>query len=254
MTESKIHKQVAELESRIDELKTEIKQELRSELEAENEDLRERVDELKAENERLQEENKDLRERVKDLEDQPEIAVEDESDPIGTLTVDDAPLGRAIKSKVSEQDLEEELDELESRLGDATPTPEPEKTASSPLSEAKTPLEQIAALPEAVAVDQLTANQKRARFVASDVRDYAESVPAGWAITTSDLRRVLTAAFDAGHSQTVQRVMDVLDQFGDDSTKIVERRGTKRVVFDDDLVQRLSLDQPSHDVVTTAEG
>lgn len=45
------------------------------------------------------------------------------------------------------------------------------------------------------AVDrELTANQKRTRFVAKIVRDYAEKVPAGFIIHSRTVKKVIVAA------------------------------------------------------------
>jgi hypothetical protein len=145
------------------------------------------------------------------------------------------------------------LDELKADLEASNPTPDGDKSASKDLYQPETPIEQVVSMPEDMADSQLTANQDRARFVASDLTDYGQSVPAGWAISSSDLRRVLQAYDSSGHTETVARVFDILDDLGDDHTKIVDRRGTKRIVFDSDLVDRLDkLDQSDHDVVTTA--
>ena len=68
------------------------------------------------------------------------------------------------------------------------------------------------------------------------------------------LRRILRAADESGHTQTIQRVMDMLDDLGGDDVEVVDRHGTTKVVFTDDLVTRLQcLQQADHDVVMTAE-
>jgi hypothetical protein len=97
-------------------------------------------------------------------------------------------------------------------------------------------------LPETVADQELTANIKRARDVAADVIDYGRSVPAGYAITSSELRTVLTALDDGGgkaYTETVRRVMEYLDDLGGDDVTLKETRGGQRtVVFDDGFVRR----------------
>jgi hypothetical protein len=102
-----------------------------------------------------------------------------------------------------------------------------------------TPLEDLVTLPDTV-LDEERANTQRAVFVARDVSEYTKSVPAGRVVTSSELRTVLRAGTDSkGHRQTVSRVMNLLDDLGGDETKIVERRGTKRLVFTDEIVERL---------------
>jgi ElaB/YqjD/DUF883 family membrane-anchored ribosome-binding protein len=103
----------------------------------------------------------------------------------------------------------------------------------------QTPLEQTVTLPQEM-IDQETANVRRAIFVARDVADYTRSVPAGRVITASRLRTVLKAGTDCrGHSQTVDRVIGILDDMGDDTIRVVERRGQRRVVFDQAAADRL---------------
>jgi chemotaxis regulatin CheY-phosphate phosphatase CheZ len=102
-----------------------------------------------------------------------------------------------------------------------------------------TALERICALPEHVVKDNLTSNQRRARSVARRIREYGKSVPAGVAITSSRIKRVLTAQEDTQiHRQTVSRVADFLERFGDGDVEIKETRGGKTtVVFDEQLVE-----------------
>lgn len=119
----------------------------------------------------------------------------------------------------------------------ATPTPEAGKTA---LHKPETPLERVCAFDEETADRELTANQSRARFIARDLTDYADSVPAGYAIRSGDIATVLRAGTDCrGRTQTVARVMDFLSDLGGEGVEIVERRGTKRVVFGPETTRRL---------------
>lgn len=201
-------------------LKAEIKAELRDEFE----------DELERKNERIDE----LEERIEELEEGRETAARERAELCGRVY---------------------ELEECQTQpdSGASNPTPDTEEPASATPNQPETPLEQIVGLPEHLADDQLTANQRRARFVASDVKDYAESVPAGWSITSADLRRILRAADESAHAQTVKRVMGMLDDLGGDDVEMVKRRGVRRVVFADDLVERLDRRRTDHDVVSTAE-
>jgi len=122
----------------------------------------------------------------------------------------------------------------------------------------ETPLEQVTALPQEM-VDDESANVQRAVFVASGVNDYTRKVPAGRAIKSSELRRVLKAGTDChGHTETVSRVMSVLDDMGGEGVKIVDRRGEKRVVFEESVAERLTelveqKQSTNHAVVTQTE-
>ena len=66
---------------------------------------------------------------------QPEIKVEDEGDPLGSVTIDGAPLGRAVKSKPSRTDVGEMIES-------ATPTPGDEETTGQEPD--TTPIERLA--------------------------------------------------------------------------------------------------------------
>lgn len=106
----------------------------------------------------------------------------------------------------------------------------------------QTPMEQIAALPEHVAEDQLTPNQRRARFVAKDVDQYGKSVPVGTRMDTTTLRKVLQAASEESeriYRTTTHRVMDFLDRFGEDDVTLKKKRGRKFVIFSEELIERL---------------
>jgi len=123
--------------------------------------------------------------------------------------------------------------------GDANPAPEDGETA---LHEPETPLEEVIQIPEHSAEENLSANQKRARFVAKDVNDYTKSVPAGKAITSGELRRVLTAREESKvHTETVGRVISFLDDLGKGSVKVRETQAGERVVvFTEKIVRRIT--------------
>lgn len=208
-------------------------------LEEENDQLHERVDDLKEDKERLAKQNAELRQRVDDLEHSAKSA---ESQSVGA---------------------HERINQLKERLSEVdTPTPEGGKTT---VQRHETPLEQVVAMPEHIADDQLTANQERARFVASSISDYATKVGSGdYRLTAGDLRSVLSAAYDTSHSETVDRVRSILADLGGDDieiqeprtagfspdTKAEKRRVGKKLIVSSSLVQRLR--ETDHDVVTEA--
>jgi hypothetical protein len=150
-------------------------------------------------------------------------------------------------------DVEDRVEDLSA--GDSPEGSTGEDTPADTQERPQTPLEQTAALPQGM-IEQESANVRRAVFVARDAEDYTTKVPAGRVIKSSDLRRVLTAGTDArGHTQTVDRVMSVLEEMGGDDVRIVDRRGERRVLFSEEIVARLErIAQPesaeSHAVVT----
>ncbi|WP_122091110.1 hypothetical protein [Halalkalicoccus subterraneus] len=136
-------------------------------------------------------------------------------------------------------DVEEQTDELETTLQE-TPmeTIDPEENGSQTTT-TETPLERICTLPEHVADRELTTNQKRARFIARDVRDYAEKAPVGLVLDSRTIAKVITAAEGSKpHTQTVARVMDFLAKLGKDEVEQTKRRGKKLVVVDEEAADR----------------
>lgn len=168
------------------------------------------------------------------------------------------PLGRALESRVAKDEFDEELDTLRDRLadgdlgGDRADAPAP----TGPTVTPETPLEDIVDLPEHVAESELNPNQRRARFVAAGAREYATKVPAGYVVSAGDMSRVLAAGTDTTpHSQTISRVMEFLEKLGGDHVDVVKKRGTKRVVFDEEIVDRLArITDEAHTVVRPDEG
>jgi hypothetical protein len=81
----------------------------------------------------------DLRDEVDQLrdavDDQPEVDVEDDGDPLGSVTIDGAPIGRALKSKPSRTDVK-------GMIEDTTPTPNDGETTIQ--EDDTTPVERLA--------------------------------------------------------------------------------------------------------------
>jgi len=193
----------------------------------------------------LQDTNERLRDRVDELEDELEqrATVEWDSDDVADLWVESAegsrvPLGNMVESSVSETVFESKLEDLTERLADGDLADEPE---SGPSVDTETPLEDVVALPETIAESELTANQQRARFVASGITDYAGKSTGGWALRSSEVKKVLKAGTGCeGHDETVRRVIDVLDQLGDDTVRVAKRNGERRIFVDDRAAKRLA--------------
>lgn len=155
-----------------------------------------------------------------------------------------------------ETQVEEATDE---DTADSSPDPDAETATESTTPEVEppeTPLEDVIRVPEHLIEDSLTANQRRARFVAKDVAEYTRSVPAGRAIRSSQLRQVLAAGEDGQiYTETVSRVIRFLDELGGDAVTVKEsRRGERVVVFTDGFVKRVQTyqhaQQASNTVVT----
>ncbi|WP_336365307.1 hypothetical protein [Halalkalicoccus salilacus] len=177
-----------------------------------------------------------LTERVEELE----AAVEQKDERIDELEAQLTEYKRFAGSEFADvrgriTDVEEQVQTLESSP-DTTTSEEADQTSSQT---AETPLERICALPEQIADRELTTNQDRARFIARDVRDYAEKAPAGLVIDSQTITKVLTAAEGTKpHTQTVARVMDFLEKLGKDDVEQTKRRGKKLVVVDPEAADR----------------
>jgi len=160
-----------------------------------------------------------------------------------------------LKSRVSDVSehtgrISKELAETNGRVSDleentntgSSDASEPDKDESHKGSDDEsTALEQVCALSDDESREHLTANQSRAREVASRIHEYGKSVPAGIAITSSRLRDVLSGLENKRiHRQTVQRVMGFLERFGGGHISQKQTRGGKTVVvFSESVVSRV---------------
>jgi TolA-binding protein len=156
-----------------------------------------------------------------------------------------------------ETEVNEELTETnaESASDDSTGVDTSSGPSTPQVQPPETPLEDVLRIPEHLVEANLTANQRRARFVAKDIYEYTQRVPAGRAIKSSELRRVLTASEDTRiYTQTVSRVIDFLDELGGDAVKVREsKRGERVIVFTEVLVERIRTyrQQPASNTVVT---
>lgn len=142
-------------------------------------------------------------------------------------------------------EIEDRLEAAEADCQENTPGAQGGETASQEAendTEHQTPLEQILSMPQDVIEENLTANQRRASFIAEDVENYGESVPAGVRVDSTSMRRVLSAASDEAeriYRTTTKRVMDFLNRFGSDEISVKKRHGKRFVVMSDELVERI---------------
>ena len=132
--------------------------------------------------------------------------------------------------------LQRRLHTLEAESGETD-----NSSADADDDEPSTPLGRILQLPKHVVQQKLSANQQRALLIAKDIREYAKQVPAGFAVDSRTIRTVLQAKEEqALHTQTIARVMEFLDRLGKEHVRVVKRRRTKRVIFTETAVERLS--------------
>lgn len=105
---------------------------------------------------------------------------------------------------------------------------------------AQTPLERTTVLPEEIC-DYI--NDRRARHLAMDVKEYARSAKSGYILEPGDIADILYSREQtpaAAHDNTVSRVREILAEQGGDEVEIVDRGRKKIVHFTDEIVSRLS--------------
>ena len=193
--------------------------------------------------EEIEQKGQQLTEEVDQLADQ----VDD-----NTETIDDERERRSAEvegchSRITR--VSNEIEAVGADSEDTNPTPNDGKTTI------QTPIERVCRLDQELVGEELTNNQRRARFVAKDIADYGRKVPAGIAIKSSEIRRVLSAASENTtiYSQTVSRVMDFLDRLGNDDVSIkTTQSGERTVVFSEEIVERLG--QITNDVTDNNRG
>ncbi|WP_224338117.1 hypothetical protein [Haloprofundus halobius] len=190
----------------------------------------------------------DLKSRLDDLEDRVDALEDEKSDLEETV---DAQAETIASQRDQLREQRKRLDEYEEKLTVSRDhrkhlqqrvhaLEDSQGADSDETNTTRSPLQQLISLPSK-AVSKLTANQKRARFIAKDIREYAKKVPAGYAIDSSTIRKVLKAKEDrTPHTQTVSRVMDFLDRLGKEDVQVVKRHGTKRAVFTERAVTELA--------------
>ena len=207
---------------------------------SELEQIKQRLDHLEEQNEQLQnrvddleEENEQLRDRVDDLQ-------REHWHGYGQLRTDVDQLEDRLNGAT--EGAFNKISSLKDRLADLdTPTPEAGETT---VQQHETPIEQVVAMPEDMADSQLTANQQRARFIAKDIKTYATRASGTDAtddllLSPSDLRTVLKSAFDITHSETVDRVRNILADLGGDDIRLREKSNAESWVMDEKARNRM---------------
>ncbi|ELZ26531.1 hypothetical protein C475_08897 [Halosimplex carlsbadense 2-9-1] len=195
-------------------------------LSAERDDLLEHVKEL-------EQELADAEDRIEELETElSNYRNENEQDKAGT------------KRRVTTN--EEAIATLEKHVNtDATEETPDEDADDESTGTGMTALEQIVQLPDNVAERELSKNQQRARKIAMNLPEYTQKVPAGHAITTSELATVMASLEgERPHRETRSRVLKFLNDFAGEYGKVVKRRGRKRFVLEEGIIARLERTTP----------
>lgn len=123
------------------------------------------------------------------LESHPTIEY-DECDPLGTLKIDGAPLGRVLKGKVSASDVEyveKEVEELKSDLEGGSPTAK----GGGSTAESDVPVEDLTTMEKLATAgdpDEIadTPRIQRAITIFKNLTSWGRKVPKGYTITADD--------------------------------------------------------------------
>jgi len=221
-------------------------------------DLMDRMERVEDRQERLEKENDELRDRVEE--------VEDENDDLRRSLSEARGIINSVRERVGDSlgdDLRERIDNLQNEIDDvrdttrwvvgevndlkdrlsgdgdlATEASESAESADHGVTPS-TPLESVVALPDHSAEEHLTANQERARWVASKVLELSEKAQAGRTIKAGRIRRALSAADRDARSQTVRRVFTFLDKLGESDTTVRMKKNERTVTFHGDTARRL---------------
>jgi myosin heavy subunit len=191
--------------------------------------LKERVAEVETENDRLRDRVDELEHRVDKNENSTDYAHDriDESD-------DDHE-----RANDQRKNLFSRVHDLETVVGSEDTVTASDTLGTDEGSDTASPLAQLTNLPEHVATEQLSANQQRARFVATDVLDYADTTPKGYVVDSATISKVLAVRDgESPHTETVSRTMDFLDGFGKSEVETRMHKGRRIAVFDAEAAKR----------------
>lgn len=190
--------QVAELITENEQLQATV-----DEFEDDKEQLEGRIDDLEAnreqaesENERLQERVDELEARLNDLEAQPTVSIDNESDPVGSLEIGGAPVGRVLTAKANKSDVEwveAEIEDLEADLTGSNPT-----QATAPSTEQPADLTHIEKISRAAGDDISSVTDsvaaRRAIALWRNLANWGKKTPKGYCLRPADNPKKLLEA------------------------------------------------------------
>lgn len=192
-----------------------------------------------------------MEQTVSELQEQPTVEMND-NEGLSSLKIAGIPVGKIIDTLIQDRDdIQQELENQQQNIDGAFAKlsqldgheieTEPKTKTEHESEQGQTPMETILSWSEELAQQELSANEERARFIAKDVTDYATKAPAGFVIDSSTIRKVIKAKTgDRPHTQTVDRIMDFLKDFGRGEVEKTKRRGKNIVSFSEELVKRMN--------------
>lgn len=114
--------------------------------------------------------------------------------------------------------------------------PEGNRGEQTDAQPSETALEDLISLPDRIATEQLSENERRALEVGQKLDQITTKAPAGRILDASAIKEVI----EEHHTETVSRVRDYLREFGGESVDQVKRHGKLLLAFDETLVSRIS--------------
>ena len=188
-------------------------------LEAENERKDERIEALEAEHTEYRARNEldkaeirqDLHGRLEDR------SAEDENTSVEDIWLFGQPIGKLINGLIENQSTNQ-----------SDENNEPDDRRSS--------LAQLIDLPAEKAKEVLSENQERGRSVAQRARELGTKTQAGLVVRSKDVARHLKERGENAHDETVSRVMNFVDELGENDVDAKMHKGKRILVFDPERV------------------
>lgn len=137
-------------------------------------------------------------------------------------------------------DAIDRIEDEDDSSGDESGDMDGEEGEAAAAQIAQTPLERTTVLPEDFC-DYV--NDRRARHLAMDLKQYARSAKSGYILEPSDIADILYSREQspvAAHDETVARVREILDDTGGDEVQVIDRGRKKIVHFTEEIVSRLT--------------
>ncbi len=206
-------------------------------VERENDDLRDRVERVERENDDLRRSLSEARGVINSLRERVDGSLGDDlRERVQSLANDVDSVQQGLANVTGQ------LNRLKERLVDGDLATEAEESAESASHGVtpETPLESVVALPDHSADDHLSANQTRARWVASKAVELSDKSQAGRTINAGRIRRALSSADRDSRPATVRRVFAFLNELGESDTTVKKQHGRRIVTFHDDTAERLA--------------
>ncbi|WP_435158924.1 hypothetical protein [Haladaptatus sp. DFWS20] len=178
-----------------------------------------------------------LTDRIDDLEQ--EVAEKDERIEELESRLDTTEYRLDATSNIDDK-LDERLEDVEATLENTSVDVDAPETTLHDTLLADSPLEQACGMTDQESREHLSENQHRARNIALVATKIGKKTPNGYVISNKKYREELAAMLGKyPNDNTVKRTREFLDWFGKENVRLIDHRGTKKVVFDTAYAKQL---------------